>query len=221
VVPNEGTATSYVFGKPRQLEAGGKPLGAKSRIGLDVADWDDDGDLDLLTSGDDGSVAFYANVGSAQSPRLKAPVELVPPAQGARGRDIPKAVQRGTRAKICVADWNGDGRLDLLLGDFARQKPDRPKPTAEEQAEYDRIREELEPIRERYVELYEKLYGRAQLGGNEQREKLTKEQREKLTEEWQAAMQQMSELRARLPQEYERHGWVWLFLRQPQAASRE
>ena len=28
------------------------------------------------------------------------------------------------RAKVCVADWNGDGRLDLLVGDFATQKPE-------------------------------------------------------------------------------------------------
>ena len=27
--------------------------------------------------------------------------------------------------------------------------------------------------------------------------------------------QRMQELRSKLPQEYENHGWVWLFLRRP------
>ena len=38
----------------------------------------------------------------------------------------PQGAARGIRSKVCVADWNGDGRLDLLVGDFTTQKPDRP-----------------------------------------------------------------------------------------------
>jgi hypothetical protein len=26
------------------------------------------------------------------------------------------------RSKVCAADWNGDGRLDLLVGDFTAQQ---------------------------------------------------------------------------------------------------
>jgi hypothetical protein len=29
---------------------------------------------------------------------------------------------RGVRAKVCVADYNGDGLPDLLVGDFTNQK---------------------------------------------------------------------------------------------------
>ena len=38
----------------------------------------------------------------------------------------------GIRAKVCVTDWNGDGRLDLLMGDFSYQQVTRGELTEEE-----------------------------------------------------------------------------------------
>jgi hypothetical protein len=207
LIPNEGTAKSYAFGKDRQLEVDGKPLRVKSRAGPHVADWDGDGDLDLLVGADDGSVSLCRNIGSARSPKLAGPVELVPPGEVVYGAGAPKEARRGRRAKVCTADWNGDGRLDLLIGDFSTQTPDLPEPTAEEKAEHERIREELEPVRQRYGELAGKVRSRSST--------LTPEQREKAHEEMNEVRRRMSELQAKLPPEYERHGWVWLFLRQP------
>ena len=119
-------------------------MDAKSRAGLDVADWDDDGDLDLLVSVADGSVSLYRNTGSAQKPKLALRTQLVPPGEETYGSDAPTEARRGGRAKICVADWNGDGRLDLLVGDY-----------------------------------------------------------------------RLKQLNKSRPRQYERHGWVWLFLRKP------
>ncbi len=146
----------------RQGEAapGRRPAAAvDGRAGPYAADWDGDGDLDLLVGAEDGSVSLYRNTGSAKSPELAAGVQLVPQGQIEYGPQAPKEPRRGIRSKICVADWNGDGRLDLLVGDVATQKPDRPDPTPEEQAEYDQIRKELEPIEQRFGELIQKLRG--------------------------------------------------------------
>lgn len=207
LIPNEGTAKSYTFGKEKPLEADGKPLRAGSRAGPHPADWDGDGDLDLLVGAADGSVSLYRNMGSAKSPKLAAAVQLVPPGEVAYGADAPKEARRGNRSKVFTADWNGDGRLDLLVGDYATQKPDLPEPTAQEKAEHERIRKELEPVRERYGELIQKLQGRSRVR--------TQEQREKVYEEMREVSRRMSELRGKLPREYESHGWVWLFLRKP------
>lgn len=205
LIPNEGSATSYAFGKERRLQARGQPLGVRSRAGPCVADWDGDGDLDLLVGAEDGSVSLFRNTGSAKSPELAAAAQLVPPGKAVYGADAPKQPQRGIRSKLCVADWNGDGRLDLLVGDCATQKPDLPEPTAEEQARYDQIRKELDPLQRRYSELGEKLHGPSRVK--------TQAERDQVREEFRETVEQMETLDSQLPKEYEMHGWVWLFLR--------
>lgn len=207
LLPNEGTARSYAFGKEEHLRAGGRPINVLRGAGPFAANWDNDGDLDLLVGADDGSVSLYRNTGSAESPELAAPVQLVPPGEKGSGTQAPKDVRRGTRSKICVVDWNGDGLLDLLVGDRASQKPDRPEPTPEEKAEQDRIRDELKPIQERYGELSQKLWGPSRV--------TDEEQIKQIQEEMSKVRNRMTDLRSKLPSEYERHGWVWLFLRAP------
>ena len=205
LIPNEGTPESYAFGKEEQLKAGGKSINVKRSAGPFTADWDGDGDLDLLVGADDGSVSLFGNTGSAKSPQLASAVQLVPPVERIEYNNPPKDVRRGMRSKICVADWNGDGLLDLLVGDYSMQKPDLPEPTPEQQAQHKQMREELDKVRERYSTVSKKLY--------EKDTERTKEQFEKLEKEQQEIRERMTELRSKLPAESERHGWVWLFLR--------
>lgn len=205
LVPNEGTAKAYAFGKEEPIRAGGRPINVKRGAGPFTADWDGDGDLDLLVGADDGSVKLYRNTGSAKAPELASAIQLVPPGKKRYGAEAPKEVIRGTRSKICVADWNGDGLLDLLVGDSATQKPGSPEPTAEEKAEHDRIREELKPMQKRYGELIQKIMGPSRVKDEKEMAKIQEEMGE--------IRGRMSPLEAKLPREYENHGWVWLFLR--------
>ena len=133
------------------------------------------------------------------------------PGEVTHGPGAPKEPRRGTRAKVCVADWNGDGRPDLLVGDFATQRPDLPEPTLEQKAEHARLRKELEAVQDQASKLYIKLRGAAKEKDAAAREKLNKELNE--------VYQRMGELQEKLPKEYENHGWVWLFLRQPAGAA--
>jgi hypothetical protein len=206
LIPNEGTAQAYSFGTEQQLKAGGKPLRVNGDAGPFVADWDGDGKLDLLVGAGDGSVSLFRNIGSPGDPELAAAEKLVAPGTTAFGADAPAEPRRGIRAKVCVTDWDGDGRLDLLVGDFATQKPQLPPATPEQQAEQDRIRKELEGIQNQWSELINKLYSDKKVD-NEERDKLQKQ----LTE----LSPRMEELRSKLPPEYENHGWIWLFLRNP------
>lgn len=204
---NEGTARDYAFGPAQALKAGGKPIKDHSRAGPFVADWDADGDLDLLVGADDGRVSLFVNKGTRTSPQLAKARQLVPPGTVAYGRSVSKEVRRGGRAKICVTDWNGNGRLDLLVGDHTTQKPDVPEPTPEQRAEYDRLRKEMEPLNERYGALFDKIMGPKRVRTEEEQQKVHKEMSE--------LSERMQTLREKLPREYETHGWVWLFLREP------
>ncbi len=202
LIHNEGTAKAYAFAEPQPLATtNGKAIRVSGRAGPCIADWDGDGDLDLLVGMEDGSVSLYRNIGTKTAPRLALPLQVVTP--GTRsGRDqVVKEPRRAGRSKICVADWNGDGKPDLLLGDLITQKAEQREPTAEEKAQQDQIRKEMEPLMKQRSDLIAKY--RSASG----------EEKKKLVDEITEIGQKAYALQKQLPQEYETHGWVWIFLR--------
>jgi len=203
IVPNEGTAKAWAFGKERPIGIPDGSMAPDGDAGPFVADWDGDGLPDLLVGCGNGGVQWFRNTGTRTAPGLAHGQWLVPPRPGGWG-EAPKEPTRGLRAKICVADWNGDGRPDLLLGDYATLKPDLPEPTAEQKAEHERLRKEFEEVKKRYHALAEQV-GKAK--DSEERGRLEKEQGE-IGRQW-------GEIQGKLPRESEPHGWIWLFLRKP------
>jgi VCBS repeat protein len=210
LVPNEGTKKEYAFGKEIHLQASGQDIRVAGDAGPFVADWDGDGKPDLIVGAGDGSVTFFRNIGTRTQPVLAAGETLVPPGTTEFGPGASKDARRGIRSKVCVVDWNGDGRLDLLVGDFATQKPDLPEPTAEQKAEHDKLRKEQEAVMNKYRELSTKTFGPNRVKDEAELKKLQSEMQE--------VMQKMTDIRKKLPADYENHGWVWLFLRKPAEA---
>ncbi|MBM3785024.1 MAG: VCBS repeat-containing protein [Acidobacteria bacterium] len=101
-----------VLGEPERIFVtdGGRFLymangraGASGRRKIDLVDWDGDGDLDLLTDSNDGPV-WYENRGDLKQAVLHL-----------RGF-VTRAPLQGHNPTPNAADWNGDGKLDVLIG---------------------------------------------------------------------------------------------------------
>jgi hypothetical protein len=126
LAPNEGTRQKPVWGEPQRLKCASGPITTQDGdAGPCVADWDGDGNLDLLLGSGAGSVVFYRNAGAKTKPELAAPVTLVDPIpqtgqNSSADLDNPKRSLRDS--KVSVADWNGDGRPDLIVGDYSYER---------------------------------------------------------------------------------------------------
>ena len=97
-----------------------------------VADWDQDGAPDLLLGLSSGRVLFYRNTTASGESVLDLPRELVAPVP--EGLAVGTAARSGLRARAAVVDWNGDGRVDLVVGEYAPRDGTPRELTAEEQA---------------------------------------------------------------------------------------
>jgi hypothetical protein len=216
---------------PQDVMVGGKALSG-SNLGVSVADWDGDGTLDLIVGDGQGVVTFYK--GKQTSDWRGGAVRTGASYEFAAGRPLidaalfPNADDRPAgRAKASVADWNGDGKLDLLVGDFSSSREAPKNLTAAQkerlkvlQAEQGKNSEALGKAYQAAVAKVEKKLGyRLDKDTNEERTKAFSEAirkemaTDKTFQELSKKSQKLAEELAPLAGEYKTDGFVRVYLR--------
>ncbi len=117
--PNRGSKTQPRFDPPHRLRVGDEPLFGPWRVQPGVGDFGGDGLPDIVTMDLDLDLALYRRVGGEDLSVLK-PGEKLRYEDGetikTHGGYTPAGGDGRGRTKIQVVDWDGDGRLDLVLG---------------------------------------------------------------------------------------------------------
>ena len=103
---NMGTKTEPKFGKLEPVELPGPKM---SRPSPYVFDWDGDGKVDLLLGAEQAAVYFCRNVGTNEEPKLE---------KGKKLDIVGDGFDKGYRGRGDVADFNGDGKSDIVVCNF-------------------------------------------------------------------------------------------------------
>jgi hypothetical protein len=205
---------ALAFEQPERLSVGNEPILAPGGDSAPVAaDWDADGRIDLVVGSGHGSVHWYRNGGTTTKPTLESPRQLIGESPvGWKGDQSRRPGEWGLRVKPCVVDWNGDGKLDLLLGDLCGSFQGKPAQTKDEEAEEQTAHDRLPGLRQAWAATFV-TYQRASADGKDSADAKQLDQlRQRLTD-LKDEIAQLQETRNRYQAGYQYHGFVWVFLR--------
>ena len=105
---NNGSTDKPDYADPEKIKANGKPIDVYGMPSPNIADFDKDGDLDIICGEFIDKFTYFENIGTRKKPRYS------------RGRFL-KYADKTLKMDLCMItpvaiDWDKDGDIDLVVG---------------------------------------------------------------------------------------------------------
>jgi len=195
--------------------------GAASIAGFNAtyADWDGDGRRDLVVGSGRGHIVWHRNVGADDKPKFSSGRKLLKDSGFPEIREGDVPATHGGRAKVHIVDYDNDGLLDILLGDFTSCTYNtRPPLTDQEIKEKEALEKEVKETGNKtyYSEVnrLNKLYWAAKKAGDLEQVKKIKARQ---TEQRRPLDELYKKLRPFRTTGSKAHGWVWFYRQLPKS----
>lgn len=179
-------------------------------------DWDNDGDMDIVSGGASGSVYLAINTGTATQPewsKFELLVEVS--ASYTQIMNDDEEIQPGRASRIWVVDFNNDDKLDLLVGDTTTLEKKVEGLSIEEEARLrNEYEEEMRPLREQDDVITKKYMEK--IRKHSQDKTAMRELQEKMHEEREPLQRKMRKVREKEKRFISRvsTGHVWVYLQE-------
>ena len=175
--------------------------------GVSFADWDGDGSRDLVLGSEYGGVHWYRNLESTEDPQFGERENLIEALEFKRRDEKDGPEGAGSRSKVFVTDYNGDGLTDLLVGDVQWLHYTLPPLTADQEARKAEILPDYEKAASELDAAYDER--NALVGKDGGIPEAVEKRIDRALEKWRPL--------AKIMEEFDReksntHGWVWLYL---------
>ncbi len=207
VITNQGTRQVPTWSaKPRKLTT----VTGKTVKGSNAhhADWDGDGLRDLVVGSEWGEAAWYRNIGKNRLPKYSDRVTLIDRQKYVEIEAGTTPTHPGSRTKVHVTDYNGDGRADLLVGDVQWHWKMLTPLSPEKKREKKAFRPRYDAAEKAYFKVVEERNSFVGRKGGIPKDVL--ERYRKASETFRPFRVQMSSYDRRTS---ETHGFVWVYLR--------
>ncbi len=179
------------------------------------ADWDGDGLADLILGHENGGALWHRNTGKANAPVYAAAVVLVGKNDWEEFSETDGPAHPGARSKVHVTDWNGDGAVDLLIGDVQWLYETLPPLTPEQEAEKAALTPAYEAARAALNEIYKERNQSVRSGEG------VPDEIERRLDEASKVLSPLSEKMSVFDRKVSHtHGWVWLYQRTAKSESK-
>ena len=214
---NNGTPTEpKLSAEFEPIVAGGEPITEVFQTEPVIADWDNDGRDDLIygtrsfLKTNRSAIYWCRNTADKGDPVYEAPRKLMDdgPESQYTAPSIDRGRAFGSALTLSVIDWEGDGDLDLLVGDYAEMAPASDDITAEQYKELLALEVQKRELKD---ELMKNPFGDPEVNGALREKSAMIDAAQKQYKMYKSPLERMQAMKA--TDERPPKGRVWLLIR--------